>query len=114
MTTQQIVTRDSIQSMLNDTRPNFAMHVIGHALVQLYKRQTSEEQLINDTKEHNSIGFAGCDGKGGTLTAKYYLKHKRLEQWMIDKWTKVSERTGYSRLCKYHTQLNQIAQERIK
>jgi hypothetical protein len=108
------ITRDSIQQMLNDPRPDFAMHVVGRALVQLYKRQTEEEQRDNETKEYNSIGFAGCDGKSGTLTAKYYLKHKRLEQWMIDKWTKLSERTGYARLCKYHTQLNNIVQQKTK
>ena len=109
-----LVTRDSIQTMLNNPNHKYVEAVVGRALVQLYKRQTSEEQVINDTKDANGVGFAGCDGKSGTLTAKYYLKHQSLQQWMIDKWTTVSERTGYSRLCKYHTQLNQIAQQKSK
>ncbi len=103
-----IVTKESIQSMLDNPNHNYVMQVIGRALVGLYKRQTESEQIDNTTKIHNNIGFAGCDAKSGSLTAKYFLKHNKLEQWMIDNWTRRGTK-GYSRLCKYHSQLNEIA-----
>lgn len=106
------VTKESLQQMLNNTNPKYVEAVVGRALVAIFNYQTSSEQVANTTKEHNGVGFAGCDARSGSMTAKYYLKHKRLEQWMIDKWTKISETTQYARLCKYHTQLNKIAQQK--
>lgn len=105
------VTRDSLQAMLDNKNPNYVMAVVGRALVRIFERQTADEKRSDSTKEHNNIGFAGCDAESGSKTAKYYIKHKRLEQWMIDRWVKKSERTGYSRLTKYHRQLNEIAQQ---
>ena len=102
------VTRDSIQRMLDNTNPNYVMAVVGRALTQIHNRQTYSEQETNSTKEHNGIGFAGCDAKSGSMTAKFYIKHKRLEQWMINKWIKKGS-NGYARLCKYHAQLNEVA-----
>ena len=109
MTTQ--VTRESLQTMLDNKNPNYVMAVVGRALVRIFERQTTDEQASNTTNKHNTIGFAGCDAKSGSLTAKYYIKHGKLEQWMIDKWLKRSDKTGYSRLTKYHRQLNEIAQQ---
>jgi len=31
-------------------------------VLAIYNRQTSEEQQIQDTKEHNGVGFNGVDG----------------------------------------------------
>lgn len=108
------VTKDSIQLMLNNSNRDFVMHVVGRALVAIFKRQTEDEKSSNTTNKHNSIGFAGCDARSGSLTAKSYLKNKKLEDWQIDRWLVISERTNYARLCKYHTQLNQIAQEKAE
>lgn len=105
------VTRDSLQAMLNNKNPAYVMAVIGRALVRIYERQTEDEKRSDSTRVHNNIGFAGCDAESGSKTAKYYIKHNRLEQWMIDRWLKRSDKTGYSRLTKYHRQLNEIAQE---
>lgn len=105
-----LVTRDSLRDLIqNPKQPEMVQHVVGKALISLFERQTKDEQSSNSTTKHNGIGFAGCDAKGGSLTAKFYLKHKRLEQWMIDNWIKINTKTGYPRLCKYHAQLNEIA-----
>lgn len=108
MAKQVIVTRDSLQQMLNNTNPAYVMAVIGRALVHIHNRQTESEKVTNSTKEHNGIGFAGCDARSGSMTAKYYLKNNKLEQWMIEKWLKRGS-NGFSRLTKYHSQLNEVA-----
>ena len=109
MSQQPIVTRDSIQTMLNSKDDVYVMNVVGRALAAIFKYQTEEEKNTNNTKENNGVGFAGCDAHSGSLTAKSYMKHKCLTTWQVEKWTKISEKTGYARLCKYHTQLNTIA-----
>jgi len=112
MTTKILVTKDSLQSMLDNENPTYVMHVVGRALVAIFNRQTEDEKKVNETKLHNGIGFTGSDGRSGSLTAKSYLKNKRLEDWQVERWTKRSAKTNYARLCKYHTQLNQIAQQK--
>ena len=111
MAKQAIVTRTSLQTMLDNTNPAYVMAVVGRALVQLHKRQTESEKVTNSTQEHNGVGFAGCDARSGSMTAKYFMKNNRLEQWMVDKWLKRGS-TGYSRLVKYHAQLNEVASQR--
>lgn len=108
MKTQTIVTKDSLQHMLNNPNPHYVMTVVGRGLVHIFNNQTNHEQHSNSTQLHNGIGFAGCDAKSGSITAKFYIKHQRLETWMVDKWVKKGS-NGYSRLTKYHSQLNQIA-----
>ena len=108
-----LVTRDSIQNMLDNTNQVYVMHVVGKALVALFDRQTEAEKVCNHTQEYNGIGFAGCDARSGTLTAKAYLKNKRLEDWQVNKWTKPGK-NGYARLCKYHSQLNEVAEKKAR
>ena len=118
MPAQKIVTRDSIQSMINQAivaGDNAKLTaIVGRALVVLFRNQTADEQRVNETSEDNGIGFTGADAYSGTLTAKSYLKHKKLQDWQLDKWTKRSASTGYSRIAKYHSQLNQAALDRLK
>ena len=79
--------------------------------MQLFNRQTETEKAVNDTQQWNTIGFSGSDAKSGSLTAKYYLKHKTLLAWQLERWLKPGS-NGFARLCKYHKQLNQIAESR--
>ena len=109
--TTPIVTRVTLQEMLNRPNRAFVAAVIGRALVAIFRRQTEAEQATASTVEENGIGFAGCDARTGSLTAKYFIKHGTLLDWQIDAWTKVGK-NGYSRLCKYHTQLNEVARVR--
>ena len=108
MAKQVIVTKESLQQMLNNTNPAYVMAVVGRALVHIHNRQTESEKVTNSTIEHNGIGFAGCDARSGSMTAKYYLKNNKLEQWMVEKWLKRGS-NGFSRLTKYHSQLNEVA-----
>ena len=102
------VTRDSLEALLNDERGHaFVQHVVGRACVALFRRQTVGEQAANTTNILNFEGFSGPDGRQGSLTAKFYLKHNRLEEWMVEQWTK--EWRGRPRLCKYWKQLNEVA-----
>lgn len=111
--TTQIVTKDSLRTMLNNPNQVYVMHVVGRALTALFKRQTDDEKSSNDTRVWNTVGFSGADAKSGSLTAKSYLKNKKLEQWQVDKWLKIGK-NGYPRLCKYHSQLNEIAKLKQK
>lgn len=107
----KLVTHETLEAMLSDPRGHrFVQHVVGRALVALFKRQTVDERVQHTASHYNSIGFAGPDARSGSLTAKYYMKHNRLEEWMVEQWTK--DFRGRPRLCKYHRQLNQIAMEK--
>ena len=103
-----IVTRDSIKTMLENPNRAYRQAVIGRALIVLLKNQTADEQVSNETKEDNGIGFTGADARAGSLTAKFWIKHQRLEDWMIDNWCRVGK-SGFPRLAKYHRQLNAVA-----
>lgn len=106
-----IVTKDSLREMLSSPNQEYVIQVVGRALVGIFERQTASEKSSNHTEVHNGIGFAGCDARSGTLTAKSFLKNKTLLDWQLAQWTRVGA-SGYPRLCKYSKQLNQIALEK--
>lgn len=106
----KIVTKESLISLLETKDKSL---VLGRALIALFARQTKDEQKDNATEEYNGIGFTGADGRSGSITAKYFMKHGKLEQWQIDRWMRKSQKTGMPRICKYANQLNQIACERL-
>lgn len=104
-----IVTRDSLQAMLNNPSQQYVTAVVGRALVALMHRQTESERQTNATAIDNGVGFSGADGRSGTLTAKSFLKHGTLQDWQLARWT-APTRTGFARLTKYAKQLNEIAE----
>lgn len=108
---QALVTRASLLALLNQS-PEKRIEVIGRALVVLFNHQTEHEKQANHTQLHNMIGFSGADGRSGTITAKYYIKHKTLLPWQVESWMK--DFRGFPRICKYHTQLNRAAQLRAE
>lgn len=109
---EKIVTRESLQKMIDENQgTDFLVHLVGRALVILFERQTNAEQSSNTTNEHNTIGFTGADGYSGCLTAKSYLKSKRLADWQLEKWVG-KNKNGFSRIVKYHRQLNEAAIEK--
>jgi hypothetical protein len=105
---EAIVTRDTIAEMLKNDNPKYVAAVIGRALVVLFNNQTADEKESNDTNKENGVGFTGADAYSGCLTAKYYIKHKALLDWQVERWTKLAS-NGYPRLAKYHAQLNKAA-----
>ena len=103
---KDLVTRDSLQALLNTDR---AGEVVGRALRAIFlANQTVDERSNNDTKNDNGIGFSGADARSGSITAKYFIKHGKLLEFQITAWTKV-QRNGYAKLTKYAKQLNAIA-----
>jgi len=121
---QPIVTKESLHLMLVAAPKEKQIQILGRALVALFERQTESEQSTNNTHLHNGAGFSGADAKSGSLTAKYFLKHKTLLDWQIEKWMRIRAKktrvnpTGdvegtdqilYPRICKYADQLNEIA-----
>lgn len=109
--TQKLVTKDSLNRMLNNPNTDYVDMVIGRALTALLQRQTEAEQRSNSTEQHNNVGFTGTDGRAGALTAKYFIKHKKLLQWQREMWLKPNK-NGTARIVKYHKQLNEIAEEK--
>jgi hypothetical protein len=107
-----IVSGDSLDSMVLAGNAT-AMHAIGRALVLLFQRQTDPEQRDKTTKMHNLRGFTPADAKQGSLGALYYLKHRRLEAWQIEQWTKIN-RKGRTRIGKYHRQLDEEAVKKAR
>lgn len=108
----KIVTRDSLQHMLDNDNVEYVQLVIGKALTALYDYQTTEEQHVNSTLNSNGVGFTGADANSGSRTAKFWLKHHTLLDWQVAMWTKKGSK-GYARLAKYHKQLNLIAEAKL-
>jgi hypothetical protein len=104
-----IVTRESLTEMIEQANDAKRQAIVGRALVVIFNNQTDSEKVVNDTKEDNGVGFTGADARAGSLTAKFWLKHQRLEDWMMDNWTRKNVR-GVMRLAKYHKQLDAAAQ----
>lgn len=113
MKTEKLLTKQSLQKMLDSDNKNYVIAVIGKALVILMNNQTRDEVLASTTIEGNGIGFTGCDARTGTITAKSYLKSGTLADWQLEKWLK-KDKNGYSRLSKYHGQLNVAANNKKK
>jgi hypothetical protein len=106
------LTREKLSDLVLREGP-IAERAIGRALVLLLKRQTAEESASNDTRVHNAIGFTPADAYTGTLSAKFFIKHGRLEEWQIKKWQKLNAK-GVPRIAKYWRQLAEEAEKKQK
>lgn len=102
---EKLVTKESLRKMIDDSiaaGDDKWFHVVGHALVVLYKRQTIDEQRRQTTDEANGCGFNGIDAQFGTECAERYINH-RLSRRQAEVWIKGN------RIFKYHAQLNEAA-----
>jgi hypothetical protein len=113
MKTPAIVTKQSLQQMLNDASFEKQQHIIGRAVVALFNRQTESEKNANSTEVNNNVGFTHADSRGGSMTAKSYMKRHGLQDWQVVQWTR-KQKNGFARICKYHTQLNEIAIAKVQ
>lgn len=84
------------------------VRTVGRALVAIFRNQTELEKAGNKTKNLNGVGFTKADGRIGALGAKYFLKHKKLEEWQLNIWLGLNSK-GEPRILKYANQLNSIA-----
>lgn len=103
-----LVSKESLKKMLDEADRPKQIRIVGRALVAIFQRQTESERNHNSADVNNTIGFSGPDAKSGSLTAKSYLAHGTLQDWQLDRWIRI-DRTGFPRICKYHSQLNEIA-----
>jgi len=79
--------------------------MIAKSLIELYKKQTADEQIVEHTKYTNNQGFTSGDAKRMTSMAKWTMNHNNyLTPRQID-WLR-------PRLLKYATQLSKIANEK--
>lgn len=108
-----LVTKGYIENYLDSHDEVHNMHFIGRALVVLFNRQTEDEKAVSDTNVLNGIGFTGADGHSGCITAKYYLKHKKLLDWQVERWLKKNKK-GVRRISKYWRQLNEEAERKAR
>ena len=107
---KHIVTRESFQTLI--TRGDeVAMNAVGRALVHIFNRQTLDEKADDHTKHYNMRGFTPADARRGSITAKYYLKHRQLLDWQIEYWTSENGK-GICRLAKYWRQIDEEAQKK--
>ena len=101
---EKIVTKEKLMVWVERDPIN----TIGRALVAIFNNQLPQEQASNNTVFKNGIGFTGADGRIGALGAKYYLKHRTLEDWQLRIWLGLNSK-GQPRIVKYAEQLNQVA-----
>jgi hypothetical protein len=79
--------------------------MIAKSLIELYKKQTQDEQITESTNHTNNQGFTSGDAKRMTSMAKWTMtRNNFLTQKQID-WLR-------PRLIKYSAQLARIANER--
>ena len=106
--TAKLVTKQSLQQMIDSSNEAKQIQIVGRALVVLFNHQTQSEKRQSETNEDNGVGFTGADGKGGCITAKSFLKNGTLLSWQLEKWLRKNSK-GFSRITKYHSQLNNAA-----
>lgn len=111
MKQQKLVTKQSLQQLIDEADPVKLQRIVGRALVVLFQRQTDAEKRSNTVNNHNNIGFRACDARRGSLGAKSFLKNGSLQDWQVEQWVE-KQNNGYSRICVYHRQLNEAAMER--
>ncbi len=92
-------TPDTIKALLDRSDK-----AVEHAVVAIYRRQTSDEQVTGETRHHNRRGFASCHAHLGTYYAKWILSGHRLTGGHL-------VRARHMVQC-YSKQLLQVAQAR--
>jgi hypothetical protein len=105
-----IVTKEYIQNFLTNN-PEKRAEFIGRALVVIFNNQTEGEKAASVTNVDNGVGFTGGDAHSGCISAKYFLKHRSMLDWQIERWMKPNAK-GTMRIAKYWRQLDAEAQRK--
>lgn len=77
---------------------------VGRALVRLNQRQTNDEQVSQDTKHRNNMGFRPCHARMGTIMAEYFSNKGKLSPKQAAYW-RVCDKNGNMRIGIYANQL---------
>jgi len=59
---------------------------VARALLVLHANQTSSEQVAEQTRLHNGVGFRPCHARMGSSMAKFYLRNGYLSPKQIAYW----------------------------
>ena len=99
-TIKKVWSKEEIKGLLssNDT-------MVGRSLVQLYNKQTSDEQTSMSTRYHNNRGFNGVDAH---ILSSFTEQYQR-KQWLSEKQLYLARK----KLGKYVGQLTKIANGRL-
>jgi hypothetical protein len=77
---------------------------VERAVLAIYERQTSDEQVTGETRHHNRRGFASCHAHLGTYYAKWILSGHHLTGAHVER---------ARRMCHFYSkQLLQVAEAR--
>jgi len=109
----KIVTKDSLRDLLLSSPQDKQVRIIGRALVRIMERQTEAEKSLKMTTDSNNIGFTSADAKTGTKSAEYFKRTGRLMPFAFERWIS-ADSTGYPRICRYHRQLNEVAEAKAE
>jgi len=86
---------------------------VGRALVALNQFQTATERNAETTINDNGVGFTPADARMGTSMSNFYTRTGYLSPKQLAYWRKPNRR-GTPRICKYASQLLQIANSKTK
>ena len=103
-----IVTKQSLVNLIENADFAKRGQIVGRACVVLFNNQLEDEKAANTTSTTNYKGFTQADARQGSITAKYFLKHKQLLDWQVTMWLKEDAR-GTARIVKYWKQLDRAA-----
>lgn len=85
---------------------------VARALLALTARQTLDEQISEDTKYHNGMGFRPCHARMGTSMAKFYERNGYLSPKQVAYWRK-PQKDGKARIAIYANQLLEVAAAKV-
>lgn len=108
-----MITKASLEQMILEASDEKRAQIVGRACVVLFRNQTEDEKASNVTRHTNDRGFSKPDARQGTITAKYFLKHGKLEDWQVARWLKRESR-GNMRIAKYWKQLDEAARAKAQ
>lgn len=78
---------------------------VERAMIAIYNLQTLDEQVSQDTRHSNGVGFSGADARTGSYYAKWVLSGRKLTGKHLDKARVMS--------YKYIRQLSEIATQKM-
>lgn len=83
------------------------------AIVVLNERQTTDEQIAQDTKYHNGMGVRPCHARMITSMANFYASRGYLSPKQLAYWRMLNKH-GKMRIEVYSGQLLKVAKEKME
>jgi thymidylate synthase len=101
-----MLTKDYIVNLLQTNDK-----AVGRALVVLTARQTSDEQVSEQTRYLNGRGYRPCHARMGASMSKFYQRNGYLSVKQVAYW-RSRDKSGAMRIGIYAGQLLEVAQEK--